>query len=274
MVKNNYTYISIFTEDFTVFKFFETVTSEFGYIAPLMSKRDALSIILICLAFVAIALIAYFLGSINFAIIISSIKYKDDIRGHGSKNAGMTNMMRTYGKKAAAITLIGDSAKAIVACIVGYLIMGQFGAFAAGLFCMLGHIFPIYYGFKGGKGVATAFTAACMTDPVAFLIIILLFIIMVAIWRYISLASITCFGLYPLILAFTSKLFTFIVYKEARISIGIPFAVLMAALIIFKHWGNIQRLREGTESKFKFKKSVKAPSKAAQEDNTSSDGEK
>ena len=253
-------------------KFFKTITSEYGYLDSLLRSNDPLDIILVCLAFLAIAFIAYFLGSINFAIIISSIKYKDDIRGHGSKNAGMTNMMRTYGKKAAIITLVGDSAKAIVACMVGYLIMGHFGAFVAGLFCMLGHIFPIYYGFKGGKGVATAFTAACMTDPLAFLIIILLFITMVAIWRYISLASITCFGLYPLVLAFTSKLLTGL-SGESRISVGIPFAILMAILIVFKHWENIQRLRSGTESKFKFKKSVKAPSKTAQDD-SASNGEK
>ena len=221
--------------------------------AGLMAEGGALNTVLICLAFICVILCAYLLGSINFAIIISKAKYKEDIRTFGSKNAGMTNMMRTYGKSAAALTITGDIVKAIVACIIGYLVMGQLGAFAAGLFCMVGHVFPLYYGFKGGKGVVTAFTTACMTDPLAFLIIFALFIVMVLIWRYISLGSITCFALYPLVLAFTTKVF------GGMISPFIIFAVLMSVLVVAKHWTNIQRLRNGTESKFSFKKSVKAP---------------
>ena len=232
-------------------KFFYTITTDFGYMAPHFTSGEPLSIVLVCLGFIATVLIAYFLGSINFAIIISGKKYKEDIRDHGSKNAGMTNMMRTYGKKAAVLTLVGDALKAIVACSIGYLIMGCLGAYAAGLFCMIGHVFPIFYGFKGGKGVVTAAATVLMTDWLVFLILLALFIFMVAVWRYISLASITCMLLYPLILSFTTKLFL------QRISPFILFAVLMAALIIGKHWQNIQRLREGKESKFSFKKSVK-----------------
>ena len=236
-------------------EFLYTVTSEYGFMLKPMRIGGALNITLVCLAFITLILIAYLLGSINFAILISGKKYKEDIRSHGSKNAGMTNMMRTYGKSAAALTLVGDALKAILSCIIGYLFMGQLGAYAAGLFCMLGHVFPIYYGFKGGKGVVTAAATVLMTDPLVFLILMTLFVIMVAIWRYISLASITCMGLYPLILSFTTKIFI------GRISPFILFTVLMAVLIIGKHWTNIQRLREGTESKFAFKKSVKAPKK-------------
>lgn len=245
----------------SVGEFLKTITSEFGYMKNHMIEGGALNITLICLAFVAIILCAYLLGSINFAIIISGRKYKDDIRSHGSKNAGMTNMMRTYGKKAAVFTLLGDAFKAFAACIIGYLVLGQLGAYAAGLFCMLGHVFPIYYGFKGGKGVVTAAATVLITDPPTFLILFALFAVMVLIWRYISLASITCMGLYPLVLSFTSKIFA------GKISPFILFTVLMAILIIGKHWTNIQRLREGTESKFSFKKSVKAPT-----DDKSSDG--
>lgn len=240
--------------------FLRTVTSEYGYMIGPMQRGRALDITLVCLAFIAVALIAYLLGSINFAIIISGKKYKEDIRAHGSKNAGMTNMMRTYGKSAAILTLVGDALKAVLACIVGYLVMGQLGAYAAGLFCMLGHVFPIYYGFKGGKGVVTAAATVLMTDPVVFLILITLFVIMVAIWRYISLASITCIGLYPLILSFTTKMFA------GKMSPFILFTVLMAILIIGKHWTNIQRLREGTESKFSFKKSVKSTKTNSQDE--------
>jgi glycerol-3-phosphate acyltransferase PlsY len=240
--------------------FLYTVTSEYGFMLKPLQEGGTLNTVLVCLAFVAIILCAYLLGSINFAIIISCKKYKDDIRSHGSKNAGMTNMMRTYGKGAAALTLGGDALKAVIACIIGYLVMGQFGAYAAGLFCMLGHVFPLYYGFKGGKGVVTAAATVLMTDPIVFLILITLFIIMVAIWRYISLASITCIGLYPLILSFTTKMFA------GKMSPFILFTVLMAILIIGKHWTNIQRLREGTESKFSFKKSVKSTKTNSQDE--------
>lgn len=241
--------------------FLYTVTSEYGFMLKPMLAGGALNIALVCLAFIALILVAYLLGSINFAIVISGRKYKEDIRTHGSKNAGMTNMMRTYGKSAAVLTLVGDALKAILSCIIGYLIMGQLGAYAAGLFCMLGHVFPLYYGFKGGKGVVTAAATVLMTDPLVFLILLTLFIIIVAIWRFISLASIICMGLYPLILSFTSKFATMIATGEAKPSIGILFAIFMAVLIIGKHWSNIKRLREGTESKFSFKKSVKAPKK-------------
>ena len=242
-------------------QFFNKITSEYGYMLEPMLKGGALNIALVCLVFVAVILIAYLLGSINFAIIISGKKYKEDIRTHGSKNAGMTNMMRTYGKSAAALTLVGDALKAMLSCAIGYLAMGQLGAYAAGLFCMLGHVFPLYYGFKGGKGVVTAAATVLMTDPLVFLILITLFIIMVAIWRYISLASITCIGLYPLILSFTTRMFA------GKISPFILFTVLMALLIIGKHWPNIERLRNGTESKFSFKKSVKASTKDQEKNN-------
>lgn len=245
--------------------FFDTINSPFGYMAPHFWSGEALSIVLICLCFVATILIAYLLGSINFAIIISGKKYKDDIRTHGSKNAGMTNMMRTYGKKAAVLTLVGDALKAVVSCFIGYIIMGQLGAYAAGLFCIIGHVFPVFYGFKGGKGVVTAAATVLMTDWLVFLILLVLFVLMVAIWRYISLASITCMVLYPLILSFTTKLIL------RATSPFIIFAVLMAALIIGKHWTNIQRLREGKESKFSFKKSVKAPAPEATEQNASNE---
>lgn len=249
----------------SVGNFFSTVTSEFGYMDKYILDGSALSIALICLSFLTTIVVAYLLGSINFAIIISGRKYKDDIRSHGSKNAGMTNMMRTYGKKAAVLTLVGDALKAVIACFIGYLVMGQFGAYAAGLFCMVGHVFPLYYGFKGGKGVVTAAATVLMTDPPTFLILLILFVVMVAIWRYISLASITCMALYPLILGVVSKFLTLWGTGTAKISVGIPFTVLMAILIIAKHWTNIQRLRTGTESKFSFKKSVKAPTDTKEE---------
>lgn len=202
---------------------------------------------------------AYLLGSINFAIIISATQYKQDIRNFGSNNAGMTNMMRTYGKKAAAFTLIGDAVKAIVACFIAYLFIGQLGAYIAGIFCMLGHIFPIYYNFKGGKGVVTAGATIFMCNPIVFLIIITMFAIIVLFTKYISLASIMCMLLYPVLLHSLDPVWLRMVVKGTHGSVGIPFAVIMTVMVVIKHWTNIKRLLNGTESKFSFKKSVKKP---------------
>ncbi len=201
---------------------------------------------------------AYLLGSLNFAIIISAKQYKQDIRNYGSNNAGMTNMMRTYGRKAAALTLIGDALKAVVSCSIGYLVLGQMGAYMAGLFCIVGHIFPIYYKFKGGKGVVTAGITILMCNPIAFLIVITIFLIIVIFTRYISLGSVMSVLLYPLILDRVDKLLpVWGVYENTEGSVGGVFAVIIAVLITYKHWQNIVRLFNGTESKFSFKKSVK-----------------
>jgi glycerol-3-phosphate acyltransferase PlsY len=113
----------------------------------------------------------------NFALVISKLKYGDDIRKYGSGNAGMTNMMRTYGKAAAGLTLLGDALKAVVSAVIGYISLGEYGAYIAGLFCILGHMFPIYYKFKGGKGVVTVAISILMCDPLVFLILFILFIL-------------------------------------------------------------------------------------------------
>lgn len=204
------------------------------------------------LGIVVSIVVPYLLGSINFAIIISAKRYKEDIRSYGSKNAGMTNMMRTYGKRAAGLTFIGDALKAIVACAIGYLMLGYLGCFIAGLFCMVGHMFPIFYGFKGGKGVVTGAMAILMGDPITFAIILLIFIIIVAFTKYISLGSIMSVILYPLILDR--------VYRIVHQSVCpfIIFALLMTVLVVIKHIENIKRLLNGKENKFSFKKSADA----------------
>ncbi len=195
-------------------------------------------------------LVGYFLGSLNFAIIISGRTYKQDIRNYGSKNAGMTNMMRTYGKKAAALTLLGDALKAIVAGLLGYAILGQLGAYIAGVACVLGHMYPAFYKFKGGKGVVTAAASILVCNPFVFLIVVALFVIIVALSKYISLGSIMCAFIYP-----------FILYGFDRFFNGgssyVIFALIISILLLFKHKENFKRLRDGKESKFSFKKSVK-----------------
>lgn len=207
------------------------------------------------------AVVAYLLGSLNFAIIISGRTYKQDIREFGSKNAGMTNMMRTYGKKAAALTLLGDALKAVVAGLVGYAMLGQLGAYVAGCACVVGHMFPVFYKFKGGKGVVTTAASVLMCNPFVFLILFICFVAIVAGTRYISLGSIMCMLIYPFILhAWDSWLLPAISVNGdiVKASPYTLFALFMSVLVIFKHKDNIKRLREGKENKFSFKKSVKA----------------
>ncbi|MBQ2308720.1 MAG: glycerol-3-phosphate 1-O-acyltransferase PlsY [Clostridia bacterium] len=219
----------------------------------LNGTNETLGLVLFIISVAVVIIAAYLLGSINFAIIISGKKYKQDIRDHGSKNAGMTNMMRTYGKKAAGLTLLGDALKAVAACLVGYVLIGSLGAYIAGLFCILGHIFPIFYRFKGGKGVVTTAVAILMCNPIVFAILFLLFVIIVLFTKYISLGSVVCVMLYPLLLDSISRIFT------GHPTPYVVFAMITAVVVVVKHWGNIKRLAEGKESKFSFKKSVKAP---------------
>ncbi len=231
--------------------FTEIITHMFqgwGLIVPFMTTDTTRTIMMLVGALLSMT-IAYLLGSLNFAIILSHKEYHQDIRSFGSKNAGMTNMMRTYGKKAAALTLLGDALKAIVAALVGYALLGMFGAYIAGLFCIIGHMFPVYYGFRGGKGVVTVAASILMCDPIVFLILLVCFVLIVLATKYISLGSIMCMLLYPILLDRVSKLLT------EHTSPFIIFAILMAALVIVKHRENIGRLLKGTESKFSFKKS-------------------
>lgn len=199
---------------------------------------------------ISIAIIAYLLGSLNFAIIISKKQYSQDIRSYGSNNAGMTNMMRTYGTRAAGLTLLGDALKAVVSALVGYAILGQLGAYIAGCACILGHIFPIYYKFKGGKGVVTTAITVLMCNPFVFLIMFALYVGMVLLSKYISFASVMAMIIYPAVL-----------YKiDVWLNGTCPyilFALFISLIVIFKHIDNIKRLLAGTESKFSFKKSVK-----------------
>ena len=194
--------------------------------------------------------VSYFFGSINFAIIISNRKYNQDIRSFGSNNAGMTNMVRTYGKKMGALTLVGDSLKAVISCLFGYAILGNHGAYLAAIACVLGHMFPVFFGFKGGKGVATAGFAMLMTNPYVFLICLVLFVLIVLMSKFVSLGSVMTMLIYP-----------FILYGVDNFVLGgcpyVAYALIIAVLVIFKHKDNIKRLREGTERKFSLKSSKK-----------------
>lgn len=213
-----------------------------GLISPHYDYSMPLTVAIALLVLCAAA--AYLLGSINFAILVSKHKYKEDIRSYGSGNGGMTNMMRTYGRKSAAITFAGDLGKAFLSVTIGCLLMGILGGYIAGLFCIIGHCFPVYYHFKGGKGVATTAMTILLLSPLTFLVLFTIFVIIVLGYKYISLGSVMCMLMYPLLLTMTDRF-------------GPDYAVialLIAALVIFMHRENIKRLLNRTESKFEFKK--------------------
>ncbi len=187
-------------------------------------------------------IIPYLIGSINPAIIFSNKIYHDDIRTHGSGNAGTTNTLRTYGKKMAALILLLDFLKAVISVVVGALLMSvERGGAIAGIFVILGHSFPVYYKFRGGKGVACLAGVILMLSPISFVILLLLFIAIVLMTRFVSLGSIMCSMLLPLLgKAFANRGF-------------IPFACIMImVIIVFMHRENIKRLLAGKESKLSF----------------------
>ena len=216
-------------------------------------------------------IVPYILGSLNFAIIISKIFYHDDIRKYGSGNAGTTNMLRTYGKIPAAATLLLDMSKGAISVLFGVLILGTAkhipdyytGAFAgnyiAGLFAILGHMFPCFYRFKGGKGVATTAVVILCTSPITFLILLACFVIIVLGSKMISLGSVMCMLIYPLVLSkFTQGDSATVLQPQA-----VLFAFIIMGLVVFMHRSNIKRIWEGTESKLSFTKHAKVPTSGA-----------
>ncbi|MDD4772190.1 MAG: glycerol-3-phosphate 1-O-acyltransferase PlsY [Eubacteriales bacterium] len=209
----------------------------------LIGEKYRLNIAVLIFGYLLCALTAYLLGSLNFGVIISKLGFGDDIRTHGSGNAGMTNMLRTYGKSAAMFTLLGDALKAVISVLAGHMIGGETGAYIAGLGCILGHVFPVYFGFKGGKGVAVTAAMVLCLDPIVFAILFVVFALIVFFTKYISLGSVMCMMIYPLVL-----------YRISGGGFHVIIAIIIAALIIFLHRGNMNRLRLGTENKISFKK--------------------
>ncbi len=211
------------------------------------------------LGFFLISIIgAYLLGSINSAIIVSKLRYHDDIRKHGSGNPGLTNMLRTYGKGGAGLTLLGDVAKNVLAVLLCafffgfHYIRGISGpdglCYVAGLFAVLGHMFPIYYKFKGGKGVLSTATIALILSPIPFVILILIFILMVATSKYVSLGSVTGAILYPVVV---NGYFNIVLGGKTPGLISLS-TIIIAILIVWCHRGNLQRISNKTERKISF----------------------
>ena len=220
-----------------------------GYYLGETGTQSGLAFLLLsALGFLILAAAAYFLGSLNFAVIVSKKYYKEDIRSYGSGNAGMTNMLRTYGKFPAVLTLLGDALKAVIAVMIGRLIWGAVGAYAAGVCCMLGHIYPFFYNFKGGKGVVVVAATILMTNWKVGLVLVLMFVILVGFSKFISLGSVMCALIYPLVLSRMNG-------KDPQIVL--LFALVMTVCVVLKHTSNIKRLIEGTENKLSFTKKDK-----------------
>ncbi len=204
-----------------------------------------LSVFIACVA-------GYLLGSLNFALIVSFVGYRKDIRKFGSGNAGMTNILRTFGKWPAVITLIGDFSKGMLAILVGRLLICYlggtpdfpFGDELVGLCALLGHVFPIYYGFKGGKGILVSAGIILMIDPIVFLIILLVFLLFFVCTRIVSLGSIAATIAYPIATLFR-KLLAGAEFWD--IAIPVVTACCFMALVLYMHRENIRRLRSGEE---------------------------
>lgn len=196
-----------------------------------------------------IALFGYLLGSIPTGLLLSRLFSGVDPRKAGSKNIGATNVFRTSGKTLGILTLIGDILKGIIPVWIGlqWGISDRWGVSAdlwiafIGLSPFVGHVFPIFLGFRGGKGVATALGVYLSISPMAVLIELFLFAGILWKWRYVSLGSITCAATIPILIA----------YLRSESQAYFIMSVIMAALILYRHQSNIARLLQGTENKWK-----------------------
>ncbi len=212
---------------------------------------------IIALAFILSGVAGYLVGSVSFGIIISKVLFRDDVRQHGSGGAGMTNMMRTHGKLPGILTLVGDMGKGYLAVWCGrWLFMllcpgmpTYWGAYIAGIAALIGHAFPLFFHFKGGKGVATGGGVFLACSPVVAGSLILLLVIIVLITRYMSLASIIVFTLYPV----CTLVFSLLVTHENPLYTTVCSAII-GVIVIWMHRENIKRLKTGTENRFGSKK--------------------
>lgn len=206
--------------------------------------------------------LGYFLGSLNFSIIVVRMMTGRDIRDMGSKNAGLTNTFRCAGKNCALLTLIGDLLKGIIAVVLArffcHLLQAglmpgndtHYIGYIAGFFAIIGHIFPIYYGFKGGKGVLVGAASFVAIDYKVFIALLAIFVVMLAISKYVSLSSIISTAYCPL----ATLLMSLVVdeYTVGRSFLYMLLSIPMAAIVIWMHRSNIQRLIDGNENKFSF----------------------
>ena len=210
------------------------------------------------IGYVATIVAAYLLGSINPAIIVSKVALNIDIREYGSGNAGSTNAIRVIGAKLASLVAVGDVLKGVLAVYAGYFLIGQPGKLIAAVFVVLGHMYPVYYKFKGGKGVATTAAIMMVVDWRAGLIALAIFAVIAVPTGYVSLGSMIASISLPVSLAF---------FYDMN-PVYIVFSAIISFMIIGKHRQNIIRLCKKTESKFSFTDNALIHRKKTQDDQT------
>ena len=212
------------------------------------------------LGILLVAVIAYFCGCFNGAVIVSKYILRDDVRNHGSGNAGLTNFYRTFGGPLTLVVILCDVLKAVVAVLLGSWLLGTaagangyaasaqisamwalFGEYWAAVFCLLGHMYPCTFQFRGGKGILSGGTIAIMIDWRVALVVWGGFLILAILTRYVSLGSCWAGASFPFA--------TWFVYQDLVITL---LSIVIGGLILWKHRTNIQRLLNGSESKFSF----------------------
>ena len=205
---------------------------------------------------VIMAIIAYLIGSINFSVIFSKKFAGFDVREKGSGNAGSTNMLRSVGKGAAALTLLCDVLKGVVAILIaigiGNLVQSADKGLLvqiAGITVVIGHTFPIFFGFKGGKGVATSLGVLLMTNWQIGLICLVFALVLMALSKMVSLGSVGAAILFPVLVLFIHTNFT-----VSEGSSYLIYSIILAVIVAFNHRSNIKRILNGTENKLSFKK--------------------
>ncbi|HPL52830.1 MAG TPA: glycerol-3-phosphate 1-O-acyltransferase PlsY [Bacillota bacterium] len=193
--------------------------------------------------YVLVSVIAYLLGNFSTSYLISRAAGKIDIRKYGSGNAGSTNVLRVLGVKAAAVAFLGDLLKGTAAVLIGKQLGGSYGEIVAGIFVVLGHNWPVFLKFKGGKGIATTIGLMIPIDPIMVLLIVAAGVTLIVITRYVSLGSVMGVLIYPIAMIATRKPLEYII-----------FSIILSAMAVFKHRSNLERLLKGTESKLGQKK--------------------
>jgi|SRR5215472_843026 len=204
--------------------------------------------------YIGLAVIAYLLGSVPFGLILVRVVRGEDVRLTGSGNIGATNVARSGGAKLGIATLVLDALKGYIAVLMAAMVSQRnagvelgLAASLTALFAILGHVFPVWLKFRGGKGVATAVGAFVGLAPRAVLVVLAIFIVIVLISRYVSLGSIVASAVFPLL--------AFFLYRAESSPAAIALTLAASLLIILKHKANIRRLLDGTENRLQFHKS-------------------
>ncbi len=210
--------------------------------------------------YIIMAIIAYLIGSVNFSVIFSKKFAGFDVREKGSGNAGSTNMLRSVGKKAAALTLVCDVLKGVVAIVIAIIVGNiiqdsnkELLLQIAGIAVVLGHTFPIFFQFKGGKGVATSLGILLMSNWQIGLICLVFALVLMTLTRMVSLGSCAAAVLFPVLTLFINDHYT-VLTEGKQGSTYLVYSIIMAVIVLFNHRSNIKRILNGTENKLSFKK--------------------